>query len=176
MNVRQLDRADAPAYQALRLEALRESPTAFSASYEDEIGRSLEEVAARITPAADGSLRMFGIFEGADLCGFVAIVHPQRAKLRHSVELAGMYVAPVSRRRGLASALLQEVIRDVRSMAGIRRIKLGVNAGNAAAIALYRSAGFERYGIEPDALNVDGRFYDEEHFVLRLPALGSVPP
>jgi len=71
---------------------------------------------------------------------------------------------------------LQEVIRDVRSMAGIRRIKLGVNAGNAAAIALYRSAGFERYGIEPDALNVDGRFYDEEHFVLRLPALGSVPP
>jgi len=176
MNVRQLDPADALAYQTLRLEALRESPTAFSASYEDEIGRSLEEVAARITPAADGSLRMFGIFEATDLCGFVATVHPQRAKLRHSVELAGMYVAPASRRRGLASALLQEVIRDVRSMAGIRRIKLSVNATNVAAIALYRSAGFERYGIEPDALNVDGRFYDEEHYVLRLSALGSVRP
>ena len=87
MEIRLLDRHDAPAYQALRLQALRDSPHAFSASAEDEAGRSLDEVAARIVPAADGSVRMFGIFEDGELAGFVALLHPQRAKLRHGAEL-----------------------------------------------------------------------------------------
>ena len=42
MIVRQLNRADAQAYQTLRLLALQESPSAFSASYEDEVGRSID--------------------------------------------------------------------------------------------------------------------------------------
>ncbi len=54
------------------------------------------------------------------------------------------------------------------SIDGVRQIKLGVNATNMAAKALYQSMGFERFGVEPDALNVDGRFYDEEHYMLRL--------
>ena len=47
MEIRLLDRHDATAYQALRLQALRDSPRAFSASVEDEAGRSLDEVATR---------------------------------------------------------------------------------------------------------------------------------
>ena len=39
-----------------RLQALRDSPHAFSASYEEEAGRSVDEVAARIAPAADGTV------------------------------------------------------------------------------------------------------------------------
>lgn len=170
MTIRLLDTADAAAYQRLRLLALRESPAAFSASNEDEVGRSLDDVAARIAPAKDGSVCMLGVFAQDALVGFVAIVRPQRAKLHHGVELAGMYVAPAHRRRGLGRALLDAVIAHARSLDGVRPIKLGVNAANAAAMALCRSAGFEHYGSEPDALCVDGTFYAEAHYVLRLTA------
>jgi ribosomal protein S18 acetylase RimI-like enzyme len=172
MNVRQLNRADAQAYQTLRLLALQESPTAFSASHEDEAGRSIEDVAARITAASDGSICMFGIFEQGELCGFVAVVHPQRAKLRHGAELAGMYVAPAFRRRRLGRVLLKAAIAHIRSIPGVGQIKLGVNVTNLAAKALYQSVGFESYGVEPDAINVEDTLYGEEHYVLRLSSVG----
>jgi ribosomal protein S18 acetylase RimI-like enzyme len=171
MEIRLLDRHDAAAYQALRLQALRDSPHAFSASHEDEADRSIDEVAARIAPAADGSVCMFGVFEGGALAGFVALIHPQRKKLRHGAELAGMYVAPAHRRRGLGAALLQAVIAHARSIDGVRQLGLGVNATNAAAKALYRSAGFVGWGVQPRALQIDGVFHDEEYQQLRLDAL-----
>jgi ribosomal protein S18 acetylase RimI-like enzyme len=168
MLIRPLDATDARAYQELRLLALQESPTAFSASHADEVGRSLDEVAARITPAADGSILMLGIFERDELAGFVAVVHPQRAKLRHGVELAGMYVAPAFRRRGFGRALLKITMAHARSISGVRQIRLGVNVMNTGASTLYRSIGFASCGVEPDALQVDGVFYGEERYVLRL--------
>jgi RimJ/RimL family protein N-acetyltransferase len=39
---------------------------------------------------------------------------------------------------------------------------------NAAAQALYRSLGFKSFGIEPRAMRVGDKFYDEEHMVLQL--------
>jgi ribosomal protein S18 acetylase RimI-like enzyme len=134
-------------------------------------------VAIRITPAKDGSTRMFGIVEQNELAGFLAVVHPQRDKLRHSVEFAGMYVAPQFRRHGFGSALLNAAIAHVESISGVRQIRLGVSATNTAAKALYESVGFVRHGIEPDALYVDGAYYDEERYVLRISrvAEGTLP-
>lgn len=171
MKVRPLDPADARAYQRLRLLALQESPAAFSASHADEAGRSMDEVATRITPAADGSICTFGIFEQEELAGFVALIHPQREKLRHAVELAGMYVSPAFRRRGFGRALLQAAVGHARSIAGVRQVRLGVNVTNTRARALYRSIGFASCGVEPDALQVGGTFYGEERYVLRLDPL-----
>ena len=168
MKVRSLDSTDARAYQRLRLLALQESPTAFSASHADEIGRSMDDVAARITPSSDGSICTLGIFELDKLAGFVVVIHPQREKLCHAVELAGMYVAPAFRRRGFGRALLKAAVAHVQAIAGVRQITLGVNVTNTGAKALYQSIGFASYGVEPDALRVDGRFYGEEHYVLRI--------
>ena len=55
-----------------------------------------------------------------------------------------------------------------RSLDGVRQVKLGVNATNSAARKLYESAGFLPYGLEPDALYVDGKFFGEAHYLLRL--------
>ena len=168
MQIRLLDRHDAPAYQALRLQALRDSPHAFSASAEDEAGRSIDEVAARIVPAADGSVRTLGVFVDGELAGFVALLHPQRAKLRHGAELAGMYVAPAHRRRGCGAALLRAAIAHARAIDGVRQLGLSVNATNVAAKALYRAMGFACWGVQPQALCIAGVFHDEEHMQLRL--------
>jgi len=102
------------------------------------------------------------------LPGFVAVIHPQREKLRHAVELAGMYVALAFRRRGFGCALLKASMAHAYSIVGVRQIKLGVNATNTGARALYQSIGFASYGVEPDALQVDGMLYGEEHYMFRL--------
>lgn len=166
-----LDRGDAAAYHALRLQALRESPYAFSASHDEEAGRSIDDVAARIAPAADGSVCVFGLFEDGGLAGIVALIHPQRQKLRHGAELAGMYVAPAYRRRGLGSVLLRAAIAHARSIEGVCQLALGVNKANAAAQALYRSLGFASWGVQPRALRIDGAFHDEEHLLLCFDAV-----
>ncbi len=166
LRVRVLGREDAQSYQRLRLLALRESPSAFSASFEEEVDRADEEIATRI--AASEFVRMFGAFADEKLCGFVALIRPLRAKLRHCAELAGMYVAPEQRGRGAGAALLRAAIAHAASMDGVRQVKLGVIADNVAAKALYRSAGFECWGSEPDALRVNDAFLDQEHYVLRL--------
>jgi ribosomal protein S18 acetylase RimI-like enzyme len=77
-------------------------------------------------------------------------------------------VAPAHRRRGVGRALLHAAIAQARATRGVRQLKLGVNASNAAALALYRAAGFETYGVEPAALAIDGLFHDEALCMLRL--------
>jgi ribosomal protein S18 acetylase RimI-like enzyme len=171
--IRQLTADDAAQYQALRLRGLQESPTAFSSSYSDEMGRSIAEIVTRLTPAPDGSRSTFGAFVDKQLAGILAVIRPERAKLRHCVELAGMYVAPEYRRRGLGAALVDRALIHAHSLPGVRQVKLGVNANNRAARSLYQSRGFVRVGVEPEALCIDGRYYDEEMYVLRVPTLAS---
>lgn len=171
-SVRQLTLHDAADYQRLRLLGLQESPAAFSSSYEQEAGRTMDEIAARVNSAPDGSRCVFGAFVDDQLVGLVAVIRPPQEKLRHSAELAGMYVAPEFRQCGLGQALLAVALEHARSLAGVRQIRLGVNAANKAAIALYQSVGFTRYGTEPEALFIDGCYYDLESYFLRLAECG----
>ena len=168
MIIRQLSAHDADAYQSLRLQALQESPTAFSASYSDEAGRSLAEIESRVTPAADGSKCVFGAFVDDELVGILAFIRPVRAKLLHCAELAGMFVAGDFRRRGIGGALVDQALAHARSLPNLRQLKLAVNATNLAARSLYQSRGFRCIGLEPEAICVEGRYYDEEFYVLRL--------
>jgi ribosomal protein S18 acetylase RimI-like enzyme len=137
-------------------------------SYEQQAARTSAEIATRVTPAADGSFCVFGVFAQEELAGFLAFIRTQREELRHCAELAGTYVAPRFRRRGFGRAVVNAVVAHARSLDGVRQLKLGVNATNTPALLLYRSVGFRRFGVEPDALCVEGTYYDEELYVLRL--------
>ena len=57
-----------------------------------------------------------------------------------------MAVDPAFRRRGVASALLEGMIREARQRK-LRFLSLEVRAGNDGAIALYAAFGFETLGI-----------------------------
>lgn len=172
MQIDVLDARHAEVYQQLRLRALVESPTAFSASYSDEAGRSPKEVIERVTPAADGSKCVLGAFVDGQLAGMLTLVRPTRPKLRHCAEFAGMIVAPEHRRRGIGGALVDAGLARARAMEGVRQLKLTVNARNAAAKAMYLSKGFSCYGAEPDAICVEGVYYDEEFHIIRFVAAG----
>jgi [ribosomal protein S18]-alanine N-acetyltransferase len=61
-------------------------------------------------------------------------------------EVLTLGVAPAARRRGIAGALLRDLIARA-GAAGALRIVLEVAADNAAAAALYQGLGFRRHGV-----------------------------
>jgi RimJ/RimL family protein N-acetyltransferase len=58
-------------------------------------------------------------------------------------------------------------------MSDLLQVTLGVNTANAAAIALYKSVGFEPFGLERGFMRVDGVLHDELHMVLSIAKLGE---
>jgi len=75
--------------------------------------------------------------------GFItATVMPASLTLGNAWSIRDLYVAPQHRRRGIARALLRHVIDDARA-AGASRLSLQTEVGNAPALALYITAGFQ---------------------------------
>ena len=159
VELRTLSSQDVAEFQRLRLEALQESPTAFSSSYEEERDRDLAKVAQRIAPDELGLI--FGAFDGERLVGLTGFRREGGLKLKHKSFIWGMYVAPTYRRRGIGRKLIERVISHAATVPGVRRINLGVNAANSPAIGLYEATGFKSYGVERAFLIVGGIEQDE---------------
>ena len=159
--VRILQADDAEVFRAFRLGALQECPTAFSSSYEEECDIPLPQAAARLAPDRDRAV--FGAFDGERLVGSTGLVRERPRKLAHKAVIWGVYVAPAFRQRGVGRTLMQHALEHAASMPGLLRVTLGVNTANAAAIALYKSVGFEPFGLERAFLLVDGVLHDELH-------------
>lgn len=166
MKIRRLTSSDAIAFQALRLRALQESPTAFGSSFVEEKDISPFAIEGRLMPEIDRGI--FGAFDETELVGMVALARESMQKLSHKGFIWGMYVAPNFRGKGVGRALLIEALTLARLAEGLRQVNLCVNAKNTEAIKLYESVGFVAYGNEREAMFVDGQFYDELHMCARL--------
>lgn len=159
MKARLLTTADAAAYQSLRLEGLREAPSAFTASHEDESSTPLSEIARRLSP---GSGRIYlGVFDGEELVAIARIDRDSSQKQSHRAHIRGVYVSSNHRGKGAARKLMEYALDCAASLQGVTHVNLAVTAGNEPAQKLYESLGFKAWGYEPAALIVDGVVYDE---------------
>ncbi|KQZ40020.1 GNAT family N-acetyltransferase [Duganella sp. Root1480D1] len=159
MNTRLLTPGDAAAYHSLRLEGLREAPSAFTASFEEESTTPLSEIARRLSP---GSGRDYlGAFDGGTLIAIARVDRDSGPKQRHRAHIRAVYVASTHRGKGAARKLMEHALECAASMQGVTHVSLAVTAGNEPAQKLYESLGFKAWGYEPAALIVDGVTYDE---------------
>jgi len=159
MEIRRLTPADAAAYQTLRLKGLREEPTAFASSYEEEQAYPLSKYEGWLAAPPDRGA--FGAFDGDELVGIVTIGRESHRHLAHKALIMGMYVRGDRQGRGIGRALLQATLDLARSVAEIRQVNIIANAGNGPAQKLYESLGFRAYGREPRSMRIHGEWHDE---------------
>ena len=165
IELRRLGAEDAAAYQAIRLEALADSPHAFSSTLESEQGQPLERFAARL---ADDFV--LGAFSGPHLVGVAGFYVQPKPKHRHKGMLWGMYVRPDHRAAGIGRKLVEAIIAHARQH--VELLQLFVIADNLPARRLYASLGFVEYGIERHATKYRGEYHDDVLMALPL-VLGS---
>ena len=157
--IREANIADAADFRYLRLEALENSPIAFSADFQKNSTHPMKYWEELLTPHPDESTMFLGEFEGK-LIAMTGVMRGNSPKTRHSAWIWGVYVTP--KWRGLHIA--EEIIHSCMDWARTRNVvlvKLGVAAVNQQAIRCYERSGFQIYGTEPQAVFVDGEYYDE---------------
>lgn len=160
--IRNIRREEADQYWPLRLEALKNHPEAFGASFELSVQLPMNEVEERIHTEPDDYI-LGAYTEDGQLAGMMGFKRELGLKLRHKGYIWGVYVSPSYRGCGLASRLLREVLDRGRVLEGIEQINLSVVTTNESARRLYEQYGFVTYGIERNALVVQGQGYDEAH-------------
>ncbi len=167
MLVRKLTEDDLDALWSIRLRSLQDNPEAFGSTYEETQQRGKESFRQRLRqPHAETFY--IGAFEEKHLAGIVGFYRESGAKGQHKGYIVSMYVAPEQRGHGTGKALLTEAIAQARTVPGLEQLLLSVVTSNAAARRLYRSLGFEVYGLEPRALKHCDQYWDEELMILRL--------
>lgn len=165
LSVRALTPADAPAYVELRRAMLVEAPLAFSASPgHDTVG----DVAVVRERLAQPEWAIIGGFRGETLVAAAGVRREQFPKAAHLCSVWGVWVAPEARGHGLGEAIMRKVIETARLWSGVRAICLSSGAGQTAAIRLYEKVGFVAWGVEPEVLQYEGKYYDEVYLRLQL--------
>jgi ribosomal protein S18 acetylase RimI-like enzyme len=162
ISIRLLTQSDLPAYKALRDEALREFPQAFTSDYETERLRNSESYAPRISaPDAHGN-KLWGAFDAQDeLVGSIALEVAAKAQQRHMGTVLGMFVSKAAQRQGIAPQLIAHCTQYIKASSQFDQLILTVTAATTHVVRLYERAGFVRYGLLPRAIRVKGVFHDK---------------
>lgn len=154
VDIRRLGPDDAAAFQALRLAGLRVNSDAFGSSWEEEADRPLARTAEALAAGFVAGCEREGV-----LVGIGGLRIGQSAKTRHRGGIWGVYVDPGARGLGVGRRLMTALIDQARTQ--VEDVILTVSAHNESAIGLYRSLGFEPYGLDRRALKMGEDYIDE---------------
>lgn len=165
MTAHTLRETEYQAYLALRHRMLVEEPSAYWSSPSDDIAQGLDEFRALMAQPFN---EIVVLEVGGELVATSGIVRNQKEKGRHRALIWGVYCVPEHRGNGYGRDAVRASIDLARTWEGVELVALSVSASGAAALHVYQSLGFERWGTEPDVLRVGGAPHDEHHLVLRL--------
>jgi RimJ/RimL family protein N-acetyltransferase len=141
ISIRRLRSGEGQLFKELRLGSLRESPSAFSSTYESAINRTWESWCEQADSTATGTDRCtFVAFSDESPVGIAAIYRD--ANNKKEGEILQFWISPDFRGSELASELLQTVLRWCEEN-GIRRVLATVTGGNNRALRFYRRHGFD---------------------------------
>jgi ribosomal protein S18 acetylase RimI-like enzyme len=131
---------DWEAFRDVRLRSLADAPQAFASRYDDWVAAPEQRWRSRLT---DVPLTLLARAED-DTVGVVSGVPDGE----ESVQLISMWVDPVARGTGVATALIDAVVEWAAEQQ--RSAYLMVRSDNARAISVYKRAGFVDRGVPDD--------------------------
>ncbi len=118
--------------------------------------------------------RLFVARLDGTICGSAQLVRPPRNNEAQSfaVQMMSNFIAPWARGHGLARQLVLAVERAARA-AGFAVLNLDVRDTQTAAIQLYESLGYARWGTHPCYARVDGEVVPGHFYYKRLTPEGG---
>lgn len=157
-----LDSTHVKPWMALRMEGVRDFPLAFFWTEQEAQVMTEQEASAFLESSV-----MRGVFLEGTLVGFCGVRGFHRARTKHRRVLGPFFVTAALQGQGAAQCLMGGVIAEAR-VAGITQLELYVDTQNARAIRFYESYGFERCGLHPNEMQIDGVPYDSYFYRLTL--------
>jgi len=165
IRARTLEEGDAEAYKDLRLEGLERSPIAFANSYEQIQQRPVDIIRQELRDNI-----VIGVFhEGENLVGIGGIRREEPAKMDHKGIVYGNYVREGMRRKGVGKLIMLELEKRARAVAptmelpAFEELQLRVVQGNDAALKLYESLGYTKFGYSDRAVRYKGEYVGEHY-------------
>jgi ribosomal protein S18 acetylase RimI-like enzyme len=149
--------ADVMQFRELRLFALQDAPTAFSADYQTQLSRPMSFWEGRLNFDEYGIV--FFAEHAGDLIGMMGIRKRESPKTQHSADIFSVYVRPEWRGLHIAEALIDNCVQWAKARE-VNILKLGVMATNTAAVRCYTRCRFKIYGTEPRDVFYEGNYYD----------------
>mgnify|MGYP001954938568 CR=1 FL=1 len=125
----------------------------FRFSLEDE-KKHIEKINADV-----GSCIIIGLIDN-HIVTCAQLIRYQRERIAHNGSLS-ISVKKEYWGEGIATIVLDEIIKYAKLCKKIRNIKISVNSENIRAISLYVKFGFKKIGVHKNSLFVNGTYYDE---------------
>jgi RimJ/RimL family protein N-acetyltransferase len=157
--IRHATPADVDSFRELRLEALKNHPTAFGADYDETAARPNEHWQQRMEIEKDQEALFFAEVEG-QLVGMTGIFRGSSKKNLHKATVGGVYVKPEWRGHHISESMIRRCLGWAKEQE-IVIVYLGVMTTNQPAIRCYECCGFTIYGTEPKAIKYENIYYDE---------------
>ena len=155
--IREAEVSDAAQLRELRLDALRDSPTAFPAEFSVNANQPLSFWEGRLSSNEIGTI--FFAEQESQLIGMIGIRRGESLKTKHSANIWGVYVRPAWRGLHISDSLIAACTAWARSK-DVNILKLGVVIASAAAVRCYQRCGFTIYGTEPRGMFYNGQYFD----------------
>jgi ribosomal protein S18 acetylase RimI-like enzyme len=156
--IREATMGDVVQFREMRLFALQDSPTSFSADYQVNHDHPISFWEGRLRFDEHGII--FFAEHDSQLIGMTGIRKGETPKTKHDAYIWGVYIRPEWRGLHLAEELIKTCIEWAKARE-VEIVKLGVTTTNASAIHCYERCGFTVYGTEPRAILFEDVYYDE---------------
>lgn len=171
-----------PAYQHIRLEALKNEPQAFSSSYITFSQKPDSYWQMRLAQAAEGTSGWLlfarptppAVTPSTPADPVVGMIGAFRIDEEPGVaEIVSVYVTPAWRGKGVGRALMTAIIQTLCQEGSFHTLRLGVSDSQINAQTLYRSLGFQLKD-SLQAVLADGKVHQE--YLMERPCNFSAPP
>lgn len=148
-------------YRALRLEALKTDPDAYTYVHAEELKKTNDYWQDRFRQYVNGETGlMFGAFVEGKVVGMMGATWKSKKRLRHIATLAMVYVAPEYRKQNVASGLMEQVLSCLKEENTICKVILRVTARKKPAVSFYKRSGFREVGLLEKEIKFRTKYLD----------------
>lgn len=155
--IRILNEKDVNESKKIRLEGLKNSPTNFGSSFEEESLFTNDIWESRLS---NKNAITFGAFIDIKLVGVITLILNTRIKTKHTAEIHAMYVSELHQNEGIGYKLINELLNYSKENTNIELLMLSVEKENIHAINLYKKTGFIEFADFPLALKIDDKYHN----------------